>query len=331
MASAHQFAASNGHDLPVVLLHRIPRFNITAASFAPMVKTPVRWLDPVVDRPELVSSLRESVRVLLCVINTPVNSEVLDQYPALECVVCMATGLDHVDLVACRRRGIKVTNAGDAFSDDVADYAVGLAIDVMRRVSAGDRFVRAGFWGYSGGVPSGTKVSGKRVGIVGLGNIGMRVARRMEGFDCSIAYNSKRKKANVSYPYYENVRDLASSSDILIIACALVPETHHVINKDVLRALGRRGVVVNIGRGGLVDEKELVKFLVRGEIGGAGLDVFEDEPNVPKELFELDNVVLSPHKSAITPEGMDRQGAIIVGNIDAFFSNKPLLSEVELE
>lgn len=157
------------------------------------------------------------------------------------------------------------------------------------------------------------------------------VAKRLETFGCIIAYNSRKKKPNVPFPYYSTVQDLAGNSDALILCCSLTNETRHLINKDVMMALGKKGVVINVGRGALVDEKELVEFLVRGEIGGAGLDVFEDEPNVPKELFGLDNVVLSSHKAGTTPESIDGLRKVIVGNLDAFFANKPLLSQVKFD
>ncbi|KAJ0935549.1 putative oxidoreductase [Helianthus annuus] len=170
----------------------------------------------------------------------------------------------------------------------------------------------------------------KRVGIVGLGNIGTLVAKRLEPFGCTIAYTSRNKKPQIPYAYYPTVLDLATNSDSLIICCALSNKTRHIINRDVLTALGKKGVIVNIGRGALVDEKELVKFLVEGELGGAGLDVFENEPEVPKELYMLDNVVLSPHRAVATPESFNNVMEVVIANITAFFLNKPLLSEIDL-
>ena len=174
-------------------------------------------------------------------------------------------------------------------------------------------------------------MGGKRVGIVGLGSIGSLIAKRLEAFGCIIAYNSRTKKPHVSLIYYDNVKELATNSDALILCCALTDETHHMINEDVMTALGKEGVIVNVGRGALIDEKELVRFLVRGDIAGAGLDVFEDEPNVPRELFELDNVVLSPHKAVVTGEGFLALQNVVIANLEAFFANKPLRSPVKLE
>ncbi|PIN00976.1 Glyoxylate/hydroxypyruvate reductase (D-isomer-specific 2-hydroxy acid dehydrogenase superfamily) [Handroanthus impetiginosus] len=318
----------SSETLPLLLLHRFPSFEL---SFFPVLKTKYTVLDLHADPPgPSFPILSKSVRVMLCVGPTALTSEDLDRYPAVECVVGSSAGINHFDLAACRRRGIRVTSAGDASSDDVADYAVGLALDVLRRVSVADRFVRAGSWPFQKEYTLGSKVSGKRVGIVGLGSIGLRVAKRFEGFNCSIAYNSRKIKSHVSYPYYANVGDLASNSDILIVCCALTNETFHVINKDVMRALGNTGIIVNVGRGALIDEKELVELLVRGDLGGAGLDVFEHEPYVPEELFSLDNVVLSPHNAVITLESFAALEELVLANIEAFFSNKPLRAEVEL-
>lgn len=167
---------------------------------------------------------------------------------------------------------------------------------------------------------------GKRVGIVGLGSIGLRVAKRLEAFGCPISYNSRAKKPSVSYPFYGNVCELAADSDILIICCALTEQTRHMIGKSVLLALGKDGILINVGRGAIVDEKELVQSLVRGEIRGAGLDVFENEPNVPDELLSLDNVVLSPHVAVFTKESFQDLAELMIANLEAFFSNEPLIT-----
>lgn len=174
------------------------------------------------------------------------------------------------------------------------------------------------------------QLGGKRVGIVGLGSIGSLIAKRLEAFGCVIAYNSRKKKTIVTYPYYETIHDLARNSDALILCCTLTNETHHLINKNVMTSLGKTGVIVNVGRGPLIDEKELVQCLLQGEIRGAALDVFEDEPHVPEELFALDNVVLSSHGAMTTPESFSALVSAIIGNLDAFFANQPLLSEMKL-
>ncbi|WOG88391.1 hypothetical protein DCAR_0207626 [Daucus carota subsp. sativus] len=186
-------------------------------------------------------------------------------------------------------------------------------------------------WASKGDYPLASKLGGKRVGIVGLGSIGSEIAKRLEAFGCIIAYNSRKKKTHVTFPFYESAHDLARNSDALILCCALTNETRHLINKDVMKALGKTGVIVNVGRGPLIDEKELVQCLLRDEIGGAALDVFENEPHVPEELLALDNVVLSPHGAMATPESFSALVSVILGNLDAFFANQPLLSEMKLK
>lgn len=158
----------------------------------------------------------------------------------------------------------------------------------------------------------------------------MEVAKRLESFGCIILYNSKHKKASVSYPFYSSMVDLATTCDALVLCCALNEQTKHIINREVLLALGKQGFIVNVGRGGLIDEKELVKCLMEGEIGGAGLDVFENEPHVPKELLAMNNVVLSPHSAAFTVESMMNLCELMGGNLEAFFLNKPLITPVML-
>lgn len=317
-----QNSTTKNESLPLVYNHRSPTFNFSLNAW---LETRFQLLEP--DHPEF-SSVSQTVRALVVVGPSPLTGETLDKLPGLEIVVGSSAGVNHIDLAECHRRGIKVTNAGDAFSEDVADYAVGLLVDVLRRVSAADRFVRAGLWPVNGVYPLGSKLGGKRVGIIGLGSIGSEIAKRLEAFGCLIAYNSRKKKAHVLYPYYGSVNDLAANSDVLIVCCALTNETHHLINKNVMTALGKNGVVINVGRGALIDEKDLVKFLVQGEIGGAGLDVFENEPRVPEDLFGLDNVVLSPHRAVLTPESMVAAKNVVIGNLSAFFANKPLLSQI---
>lgn len=177
--------------------------------------------------------------------------------------------------------------------------------------------------------PSCFQLDGKRVGIIGLGNIGSLIAKRLEAFGCVIYYNSRKPKGSaVSYRYFANVHDLASESDVLVVACALNKETRHIVNKDVLDALGKDGIVINIGRGANVDEAEMVRALKEGRIAGAGLDVFEDEPDVPPELLAMDNVVLTPHVAVLTTESRSDLRDHTIANLEAFFAGKQLLTPV---
>ncbi|GAB4844406.1 hypothetical protein Ancab_037770 [Ancistrocladus abbreviatus] len=277
-----------------------------------------------------LSTHAASISALVCSAGISITPDILRLLPSLRLIVSTSVGLENIDLTQCRRRGISISNPGTIFSDDVADLAVGLLIDVLRKLSAADRFVRRGNWVTVGDYPLGRKLGGRRVGIVGLGSIGCAVAKRLEALGCRVAYNSRRTKPSVLYPYYSDICDLASNSDVLVICCALTQQTKHMINKQVLSSLGRDGIVINVGRGAIVDEEELVRCLMEGKIAGAGLDVFENEPDVPKELFKLDNVVLSPHNAVYTPETLEDLEELVIGNLKAFFSNRPLLSEVIL-
>ncbi|KAF8746039.1 hypothetical protein HU200_013419 [Digitaria exilis] len=259
-----------------------------------------------------------------------VDAALLDALPSLRCVVTTGAGVDHVDLAGCARRGVAVAGAGKVFSLDVADHAVGLLLAVLRRVSAADRYVRAGLWPAQGDYPLASKLSGKRVGIIGLGSIGLLIAKRLEAFGCVVSYHSRAPKATVRYRYFSDVCDLAMDTDILIVACALNDMTRRIVGRRVLDALGPGGVLVNIARGGNVDEQELIAALREGRVAGAGLDVFENEPHVPPELKEMDNVVLTAHEAVFTEESTADLCELKIGNLEAFFSGKPLLTPVHL-
>uniref|UniRef100_A0ACD5YUM3 Uncharacterized protein n=1 Tax=Avena sativa TaxID=4498 RepID=A0ACD5YUM3_AVESA len=257
-----------------------------------------------------------------------VDAAFLDAAPYLRFVVTTAAGVDHIDLAECARRGVAVAGAGEVFSSDVADHAVGLLINVLRQVSAADRYVRRGLWPVQGDYPLGSKLGGKRVGIIGLGSIGSLIAKRLNAFGCTIQYHSRRPKETVSYKYFPHVISLATESDVLVVACALNDETRHIVSKEVLEALGKDGVVVNIARGGNIDEAALIRALKGGEIAGAGLDVFEKEPEVPGEFFSMDNVVLTAHEAVFTTESGSDLCDLMIGNLEAFFDGKPLLTPV---
>ncbi|XP_030524934.1 glyoxylate/hydroxypyruvate reductase HPR3 [Rhodamnia argentea] len=326
MSSQPEPGTEPGSGRPDVLVHRFRSFDF---PFQASFRDHFTILDPWTDSPDepadaFLARRAGGARALVCVGPTPLPADTLRLLPSLQVVIGTSAGVDHIDLRECRRRGIAVTNAGAAFAEDAADYAVALLLDVLRRMSAADRYLREGLWLKNGNYPLGFKLGGKRVGIVGLGNIGSHVAKRLQPFGCDIAYNSRSKKPSCPFPYYASIHDLASNSDVLILCCALTEETHHVINREVMTVLGDRGVIINVGRGSLIDEKELVQSLLQGELGGAGLDVFEDEPNMPKELFGLDNVVLSPHRAVITPESFEAMRELTISNLKAFFSNEPL-------
>ncbi|KAM0933160.1 putative hydroxyphenylpyruvate reductase [Dioscorea sansibarensis] len=286
------------------------------------------WETPPESRHDFIRAHAGSIRAVVCNSNVGADANTIDALPKLEIISTCSVGLDRIDLDKCRQRGIRVTNTPDVLTDDTADLAIGLAISVMRSIPEADRYLRSASWKSKGDYKLTTKFSGKTVGIIGLGRIGMAVAKRAEAFGCPIVYHSRSEKLDTNYKYYSNVLDLAANCQVLIIACSLTPETHHIVNREVMDALGPNGVLINVGRGLHVDESELVKALVEGRLGGAGMDVFEQEPHVPEELFGLENVVLSPHVGIGTVGTRKAMADLVLGNLEAHFTNKPLLTPV---
>ncbi|KAJ7963008.1 Hydroxyphenylpyruvate reductase [Quillaja saponaria] len=275
--------------------------------------------------PEFLKSNSNSIRAVVGNATIGADAEMIGSLPKLEIVASYSVGLDKIDLRKCKEKGIRVTNTPDVLTDNVADLAIALALAVFRRICECDRFVKNGKWKQSE-YPLSTQFSGKTVGILGLGRIGTAVAKRAEAFNCSICYYSRTEKQDSNYKYYPSVVALASNCHVLIIACPLTPETHHIVNHEVIDALGPKGVLINIGRGPHVDERELVSALLEGRLGGAGLDVFENEPNVPDELLGLENVVLVPHIGSATVETRKAMADLVIENLVAHFQGKPLLT-----
>lgn len=244
-------------------------------------------------------------------------ASVLDELPKLEIISVFGVGYDGVPIDYCRKRGIKVTNTPDVLTDDVADVAVGLIMMTGRGFSRFDRFVRTGGW-LKKGPDLTTKLSGKRVGILGLGRIGKAIASRVRALGMDVAYTG-RNKQDVPYRYFPDLMSLAADSDFLVVASPGGAATRNIVNAEVLAALGKKGTLVNIARGSIVDEPALVAALQAGTIKGAGLDVFVDEPNVPEPLLSMDNVVLLPHVGSATNETRKAMGDLCKANLDAWF------------
>uniref|UniRef100_A0A1J3K5Z3 Glyoxylate/hydroxypyruvate reductase A HPR2 n=1 Tax=Noccaea caerulescens TaxID=107243 RepID=A0A1J3K5Z3_NOCCA len=283
------------------------------------------WNSP--EKSVLLETHRDSIRAVVGNASAGADAQLIDELPKLEIVSSFSVGLDKIDLAKCKEKGIRVTNTPDVLTEDVADLAIGLILALLRRLCECDRYVRSGKW-KTGDFQLTTKFSGKTVGIIGLGRIGTAVAKRAEAFSCPINYYSRREKSDVGYKYYPTVVELAKKSDILVVACPLTDETRHIVNRGVIDALGGKGVLINIGRGPHVDEQELVKALREGRLGGAALDVFEQEPHVPEELFALENVVLLPHVGSGTVETRNAMADLVVANLEAHFSGKSLLTPV---
>ncbi len=275
----------------------------------------------------MLAEIGPQVRGVLTSGGAGINGETIGKLPKLEIVAVVGVGYDPVDLPACKARGIRVTNTPDVLTDDVADVAVGLTLNVMRRFVAADKFVRAGDW-LKGGQALTEKVGGKTVGIIGMGRIGQAIARRAAAMEAKVVYHGPREKKEVPYRYYPNLEEMARDASVVIAACPGGEATRGIVNAKVIEALGTKGYFVNISRGSVVDEPALVKALVEGRLGGAGLDVFADEPKVPDALIKLDNVVLAPHVGSATRETRKAMGDLAVANLVAHFGGKPLLTPV---
>jgi lactate dehydrogenase-like 2-hydroxyacid dehydrogenase len=256
-----------------------------------------------------------------------VPATLIDALPRLEIVSVFGVGYDGVDAAAARRRNVIVTNTPGVLDDCVADLAIGLVIAAARRLCAGDRYVRAGRW-LAAPMPLAARVSGKRLGVLGLGRIGRVIAKRASGFDMRIAYHSRRPVAGVPYRYCATPVELAEESDFLVVITPGGAATKGLVDEAVLRALGPNGVLVNVARGSVVDERALVRCLQEGALGGAGLDVFADEPRVPEALLTMDNVVLQPHVGSATHETRRAMGDLVVDNLLAHFAGRPALTPV---
>ncbi|MGA4635066.1 2-hydroxyacid dehydrogenase [Pseudomonas solani] len=255
------------------------------------------------------------------------TAAMLDRLPNVRAICSFGVGYDSIDITAAKARGVQVSNTPDVLNDCVADLALGLILDTARRLSASDRFVRTGAW-VAGNYPLGRKVSGKRLGIVGLGRIGKDVARRAAGFDMEVRYHNRRPDPSSPLGYEADLKALATWADFLVLTCPGGAATHHLIDAAVLRALGPQGILINVARGSVVDEAALVAALQEGSLGGAGLDVFEQEPRVPSALFELDNVVLLPHVGSATEETRLAMEELVLANVRAFIDQGEVLTAV---
>lgn len=252
----------------------------------------------------------------------------LSALPSLRVISSFGVGLDKIDLALARERGIAVGHTPDLLNDCVADTAFSLMLDVGRRVSEADRFVRSGRWATEGnqGFGLGRKISGAKLGIVGLGRIGQTIARRAAGFDMPVRYHSRRAVEGVPWQHEAELPALARWADFLLISTSGGPATQHLVNAAVLEALGPEGYLVNVSRGSVVDEQALLQALLARRIAGAGLDVFEHEPQVPLELRQLDNVVLLPHMASATHQTRAAMAQRVLDNLGGFLDRGQLVS-----
>lgn len=277
--------------------------------------------------PRVAAELAPLIRAISTRGREPAGAELIARLPALEIIANFGVGYDSVDVAAAARRGVVVTNTPDVLDDEVADFAVGLLLATVRRLPQADRWLRAGAW-LEGQFPLGPTLRDRTVGLIGMGRIGRRIAKRIAAFDVPVVYHARTARTDVPYRHYPDLLEMARDVDTLV---AIVPggwETRHLVDARVLEALGPRGILVNVARGSVVDEEALVRALQDGTILAAGLDVFEDEPNVPRALVECDAAVLIPHCGSATHHTRGRMGQLVVDNLVSWFEGRGPLTPV---
>ena len=275
----------------------------------------------------LSDELAPQVRGIAAKHKDGVAEALMARLPALEIVANFGVGYDNVDFAAAARRGVVVTNTPDVLTEEVADLTLGLLIATVREIPQADRFVREGRW-LEGGYRLTASLRGRRVGLIGMGRIGRAIAGRIEAFGLPVAYHARHAQGDLPYRHYPDLLALAREVDVLIAIVPGGPATRHMVNADVLAALGPDGILVNVARGSVVDEAALLAALKARTILGAGLDVFADEPRVPADFLALDNVVLLPHVGSATHHTRAAMGQLVVDNLVAWFEGRAPLTPV---
>lgn len=280
------------------------------------------------DKEALLAAVGARIRGIVMGGGNVAPVELLERLPKLEIVSVFGVGYDGVPLEWCRAHGVRVTNTPDVLTEDVADTAMALVLMTSRRLIAANRYLHAGMWAQQGPFPLAHALGGKLAGIVGLGRIGKAIAQRLAAHGMRIAYHGRTQQEEVEWQYVGSLTELAKAADFLIVACPGGAATKHLIGAGVLEALGTKGTLINISRGSVVDEGALIAALQQATIRGAGLDVFENEPQVPVALMACENAVLLPHLGSGTHETREAMAALVVGNLAAHFSGEPLLTPV---
>ena len=280
--------------------------------------------DEAMSKADLIEAVK-TADVLVPTVTDRIDTAILSQATEnLQLVANYGTGIDHIDLATARQRGITVTNTPDVLTEDTADMTMGLILAVSRRLTEGERRLRSGDWhGWAPTSMLGHRIYGKRLGIVGMGRIGQALARRARGFGLSIHYHNRHKlhdevEQELEATHWESLDQMLARMDVISVNCPHTPATYHLLSARRLKLLQGHAVIVNTSRGEVIDENALTRMLVAGEIGGAGLDVFEHEPAVNPKLVALDNVVLLPHMGSATFEGRIDMGEKVLINIKTF-------------
>jgi lactate dehydrogenase-like 2-hydroxyacid dehydrogenase len=284
----------------------------------------VHKLHEAADREALLADLKNRVRGIA---GGNVTAELMDRLPKLEVIANFGVGYDTIDTKAAKARNVRVTNTPNVLNDAVAEITIGLMIALARRLPQADQYVRQSKW-TQGSFPFQVELNGKTVGILGLGRIGKEIAVRAQAMKMRVVYHGRHKQPDEPFVYYSDLVEMARDADWLVLIAPGGRGTDKIVSRQVLEALGPNGYLVNMARGTLVDEAALVELLQSKNLGGAALDVFEHEPQVPEALFALDNVVLSPHQGSATQQTRNKMGALVVKNLDAWFAGDPLISPV---
>ncbi len=305
---------------------------LTASKLSPLYLAQLEAAFTLHDRlhetdPAAFAAVAPRIRAVAASGDSRVPGDLIAKLPALEIISVMGVGYDGVDVAAAKAKRAVVTHTPDVLNDDVADLALGLMLAAARQLPAADRYVRDGQW-LKGPMPLARKMSGARLGLVGIGRIGQAIAKRAEAFGMSIAYTARSARAGLPYRHFPDAAALAAESDFLVLITPGGAGTRKLVDARVLEALGSKGILVNVARGSVVDESALIDALERGVIGGAALDVFEDEPKVPARLLAMPHVVLTPHVGSATAATRQAMADLAMENLRAHFGGRPLATPV---
>jgi lactate dehydrogenase-like 2-hydroxyacid dehydrogenase len=309
---------------------------LVVMALPPYARAKVDLIYTVHDRthqtdPAAFARIAPSIQAVLGSGDAKVPRELMQQMPNLKTISVIGVGYDGVDLAAANELGIKVTHTPDVLNDDVADLAIGLMLCAARKLPQADQYVRQGHWLAKGAMALQTKVSGARVGIVGIGRIGKTIAKRCAAFDMPISYTARTAKSDLPFTFFASAKELAAHVDFMIIITPGGAGTKNMINAEVLAALGKgkgEGYLINVARGTVVDQAALIQALQTGVIAGAGLDVFDGEPTVPEAFLSMDNVTLAPHVGSATNATRKAMADLALLNLANFYADKPLTTPV---
>ncbi|MBX2804968.1 MAG: 2-hydroxyacid dehydrogenase [Hyphomicrobiales bacterium] len=279
------------------------------------------------DKEALISASSADIRAVATTGNHGCPPSLIAKLPKLEIIASYGVGYDAIDISACKAAGVRVSNTPDVLNDAVAEITLGLMIALCRRIPQADQYTRQGSW-IDANYPLTGELTGTKVGILGLGRIGKEIARRCQAFKMEVVYHGRNKQPYEPYPFYPDLTAMAKDVDWLVVIAPGSAETTGIVSRQVMEALGPEGNLVNMARGSLVDETALVELLQSGRLGGAALDVFAQEPDVPETLLALDNVVLSPHQGSATHKTRTAMGDLVIRNLAAHFSGHPLPTPV---